>query len=288
MKTLVIRFSSLGDIVLAGAVTAALQDVEFLTLDRYAELAERLPGVRKVHTWEAKGREATLGFDRIIDLHASPRSRWATAFRHAEVRRVERFDLRRRARPSLKVSPPPSVIDRYAKAADVVPHAAPWLPQASGHALLLMPLAAHATKTWPASRYVQLGRRWSGPVKVLGSFRERKRLSPIAQAIGDNAKLVTENGFAATFEAMQSGRVAVGGDTGLTHLAVASGIPTIGIFGPTTSTDGFWTHGGVAIENDLPCRPCSRHGTEACPTGDHACLDTIDADQVWDTIERLA
>ena len=43
MRTLVIRFSSLGDIVLSGAVTAALGDVEYLTLERYAELAAALP-----------------------------------------------------------------------------------------------------------------------------------------------------------------------------------------------------------------------------------------------------
>ena len=33
MSTLVIRFSSVGDIVLAGAVTASLGDVVFLTLE---------------------------------------------------------------------------------------------------------------------------------------------------------------------------------------------------------------------------------------------------------------
>ena len=100
MRTLVIRFSSLGDIVLAGAVTSALGEVEFLTLKRYAERAGHLPGVKAVHIWEETGREATKSFDRIIDLHASPRSRWATAFRRAKIRRVERYDFRRRARPS--------------------------------------------------------------------------------------------------------------------------------------------------------------------------------------------
>ena len=288
MRTLVIRFSSLGDIVLAGAVTAALGDVEFLTLKRYADLAARLPGVNVVHTWEELGRASTEGFDRIIDLHASPRSRWATAFRTAKVRRIERYDLRRRARPSLKVSPPPAVIERYAKAAGVKPSPSPWMPKANGSSLILIPFTAHQTKAWAASRYAELGQRWKGPVVLLGSKDQSLALQQIALGVGDHTQVIDEDGFDATFKAIQTGRVAVGGDTGLVHLAAASGIPTVGLFGPTTSIDGFWTNDGVAIEVDLPCRPCSRHGGSSCPFNDHLCLDAIPVDRVWNTIEKLS
>jgi len=288
MRTLVIRFSSVGDIVLTGSITAALGDVEFLTLKRYAGLAARLPGVKVVHTWEESGRSSTEGFDRIIDLHASPRSRWATAFRKAKIRRVERYDLRRRARPSLKVSPPPSVIERYAKAAETTPSPSPWMPKGDGEALLLIPLTAHPTKTWPASRYAQIGRRWNGPVMLLGSKDQTEALEEIATGVGSHAQVINEDGFDATLDAIKMGRVAVGGDTGLVHLAAASGVPTVGLFGPTSSTDGFWTHDGIAIEVDLPCRPCSRHGGHSCPFHDHLCLDGIGVDRVWNTIERLS
>ena len=45
MSTVVIRYSSLGDIVLTGTVTAALAPVTFITHPRYRPLAEALPGV---------------------------------------------------------------------------------------------------------------------------------------------------------------------------------------------------------------------------------------------------
>ena len=288
MKTLVIRFSSLGDIVLSGAVTANLGPVEFLTLSRYVDLAARLPGVTRVHAWEETGRAITKDFDRIVDLHASPRSRWATAFRRAKVSRVKRYDLRRRARTSFKIEPPPPVIDRYAEAAGVTPATRPWMRTEGGPALLMVPFTAHRTKAWPAERYVMLGQRWKGPILALGSLSEREGLEAICSSIGPRARVISENGFDATLSAIQSGRIAVGGDTGLIHLAAASGVPTVGLFGPTSSRDGFWSYDGLALEADLPCRPCSRHGGTHCPIGDHHCMDSIDVDKVWNAIEALA
>jgi len=280
VRTLVIRFSSLGDIVLSGAVTAALGEVEYLTLERYTELAEALPGVTKVWSWERDGREATAGFDRIIDLHCSPRSRWATAFRSGTLRRVKRHDIKRRARPLLKVSPAPAVIERYAEAAEVTPAEAPWMPEASGEALLLVPFAAHATKTWPAERYVRLAQRWEGAVTLLGGPADAEALDAMAAEIGPSASVVAEAGFSKTLSAIQEGCAAVGGDTGLTHLAAASGVRTFGLFGPTTSVDGFWTHGGVAIEHAMNCRPCSRHGERACHIGGTPCMNQTTVDTV--------
>ena len=192
MRTLVIRFSSLGDIVLSGAVTAALGEVEYLTLERYVELAAALPGVTKVWTWEQHGREATAGFDRIIDLHSSPRSRWATAFRSGKLRRVKRYDITRRARPLLKVDPAPAVIERYAEAAEVTPAQAPWMPAASGDALLLVPFAAHPTKIWPTERYVSLAHRWEGSVTLLGGPHYAEALMVMAAEIGPRAAVVAE------------------------------------------------------------------------------------------------
>lgn len=280
MRTLIIRFSSLGDIVLSGAVTAALGEVEYLTLERYAELAAALPGVTKVWTWERDGRTATANVDRLIDLHSSPRSRWATAFRQAQLRRVKRHDIRRRARPLLKAEPAPSVIARYAEAAQVTPVQAPWMAQADGDALILVPFAAHDTKIWPADRYVSLALQWRGPVTLLGGPEDSEALCTMASTIGPRAVVVAEAGFSKTLVAIRGGRVAVGGDTGLTHLAAASGLKTIGLFGPTTSADGFWTHGGVAVENDLPCRPCSRHGERACRIGGTPCMSQITVEAV--------
>lgn len=292
MSTLVIRFSSLGDVVLTGGVTGALGDVEYLTKAAYAPLAEALPGVRRVHVWEQGLPQGA--FDRVIDLHASPRSRWVCARLGRPTRRVQRLDLGRRLRVAFKLGDPPaSVLERYAAAAGVTPTAPPWisLPDAPRDTLVLCPSASQSTKRWPAGRFALLGARWQGPIAVLGGPGEHALVREIARHLGDRAEAIAETGFRRTFQALARGRVAVAGDTGLLHLAAAAGLPVVGLFGPTTPRDGFWDAiakpRGEAVEVNLDCRPCSLHGGDRCPIGDHACLDRLDVDTVWATVERV-
>ena len=150
--------------------------------------------------------------------------------------------------------------------------------------LALIPGAAWATKRWSPESWVALGRRWSGPVAVLGGPPDRALTSQIADAIGPHASALAEDGFTRTLQVLTRTAVAVGGDTGLLHLAAACGVPVVGLYGTTTSTDGFWCHPGIALEVPLPCRPCSRHGRPRCPIGDHACMTRLRPDQVWDAV----
>jgi heptosyltransferase II len=281
VTTLVIRFSSFGDIVLAGAVTGALAPVRFLTLRRYVPLAASLPGVVEAVAWEDwKARD---GSDRVIDLHGSWRSHRVRA-----TSRVRRFDARRRLRVALKTSPAPRVIDRYAEAAGVAISPKPWISvEGPRDALLLCPGSQHATKRWPAAHFAELGRAWGGDVVVLGGPGERAIVGDVAAAI-PNATAVADAPFADVLAAVGRARVAVAGDTGLLHLCGAAGVPVVGLFGPTTSADGFWCHDGTALELELACRPCSRHGTATCPMRDHRCLRFLDVGAVLSAARALA
>jgi heptosyltransferase-2 len=281
MTTLVVRFSSFGDIVLTAAVTGALAPVRFLTLRKYVPLASALPGVIEAVAWE-DGPD--LGsYDRVVDLHSSLRSRRVPA-----ESRVARYDVRRRLRVVLKTAPAPRVIDRYAEAARVPVAAKPWIAiDGPRDALLLCPGSQHATKRWPASRFGALGRAWGDAVVVLGGPGEKALVDAIAAAI-PGAVAVADAPFDDVLRAIGRARVAVAGDTGLLHLCGAAGIPLVGLFGPTTSADGFWCHEGTVIEAPLPCRPCSRHGRATCPMRDHLCLQSVAVDAVLSAARALA
>jgi ADP-heptose:LPS heptosyltransferase len=254
----VVRYSSLGDVVLAAAVTGGLGDVAFVTLPRYHGLVARFPGVVRVL---GPGDPLPVGA-RVIDLHHNLRS----ARLRADVR-LDRQDLRRRTRVWFKGAPADPVLVRYGRAAGVTPAPLPWLPPARrGDTLILAPGAAHATKRWPWWR--ALAAAWDGPVRAVGGPGDEA----IVAAIGG----VCEAGFDRTLAAFDGGAVLCAGDTGLLHLGAAVGLPVVGLFGPTTSEDGFYSYGGHAVERALACRPCSRFGGAVCPVGDHACLRDLD------------
>ena len=289
--TLVIRFSSLGDLVLAGAVTGGLAPVHLLTRAAFAEIARCLPGVERVLIWEED--PDLSGYARVVDLHRSPRSRAITLRIRGAVSAVKRWDLRRRLRVAFKVgAPPPTVIARYAEAAGVAVAPLPWinLPTPRDRtALALAPGAAHATKRWSAESFAALGARWEGPVMVLGGPEDGALTRAVAERIGVRAVAIAERGFQRTLAALSESRALVAGDTGLLHLAGAAGVPVVGLFGPTTSLDGFWCWGarGEAVELPLSCRPCSLHGGPRCPIGDHACLASLTVDAVFAALDRV-
>ena len=274
----VLRLSSLGDVVLASAITGPLQQVAFITQERFHGLVERFQGVRRLL---GPGDKAAL--TRLVDLQSSPRSLAICMGLKAPVRRVEMHRLARWSRVAWKRPDSiPRVIDRYARAAGVEPLPGPWIPvHGSSERVALVPGASHATKRWPLSHWIRLAASLDRPL-VLGGPGEEALVRQLAQASGGEA--VVEAGFERTLRALGDSRLLVAGDTGLLHLAAACGVPVLGLFGPTTSQDGFWCHPGRALELDLACRPCSRHGGPSCAMGDHACLELLDPERVLEAI----
>lgn len=80
-------------------------------------------------------------------------------------------------------------------------------------------------------------------------------------------------------------------DSGPMHIAVATRVPTVAIFGPTTRELGFFPYGSGhrVIEKPLSCRPCSLHGANTCPLGHFECMKTIGPDEVYQAVvEQLS
>jgi heptosyltransferase-2 len=76
-------------------------------------------------------------------------------------------------------------------------------------------------------------------------------------------------------------------DSGPLHIAVASRIPTVAIFGPTTKELGFFPYGKghLVIEKDLSCRPCGLHGADQCPLGHFKCMKDISSEEVFEAVK---
>lgn len=277
MSTLLCRLSSMGDVVLAAGVTGALGEVSFLTQPRWHDLVRRFPGVTEVL---APG-DPLPKVDRVVDLQRSVRSRrllaglGAKRLHAARPERLLRVWAKRR-------TPAPTVLSRYAHAAGVQPSPLPWIqiPRRGGQ-LVLIPGAAHATKRWP--HFGALRALLDHPVTWLGGPSDGPRLEGLAQR-GD--LVIAEAGVGRTLKALETADLAVGGDTGLMHLAAACGLPSVALFGPTHPEDGFWSHPDPPLHRGLPCSPCSKHGSRDCVVGDFACMVGLQPLQVLAAIQE--
>ena len=99
---------------------------------------------------------------------------------------------------------------------------------ASGYVVLLT-MTSRADKLWPEERWIELGRGLRAPaILPWGSQHERVRAERIAAAIGGT--LPPRRNLEELARLFVSARGVVGLDTGLTHLAGALGVPTVGIY----------------------------------------------------------
>lgn len=118
-------------------------------------------------------------------------------------------------------------------------------------------------KRWPADRFADLGRRLARrgfAVLVCGAAAERDTCDAVARAVGPGAHaLAGETDLASQAALCARAGIVVCNDSGLAHLAAATGAPTVTIFGSTSSA---WTAPlgpRVAVVQDAPvCSPCFR------------------------------
>ena len=82
--------------------------------------------------------------------------------------------------------------------------------------------------------------------------------------------------------------VLVTGDSGPMHLANGVDTPVLAMFGPTCREWGFFPSGpnDRVIQLDMPCRPCSLHGSGTCSKG-NACIMDILPDRVLAELKEM-
>jgi heptosyltransferase-1 len=95
--------------------------------------------------------------------------------------------------------------------------------------VVLLTMTSREDKLWPEARWIELARGLRTPaILPWGSEAERARAQRIADAVGGTVpKRMSLENLARLLVNAQS---VVGLDTGLTHLAAALGVPTVGIY----------------------------------------------------------
>ncbi len=313
-KILVVRFSSIGDIVLTSPVVRCLNEqipgaeVHYLTKKENEPILRGNPNITRI--WLYDGDFSLLiahlrkeRFDFIADLHRNFRSQYVRFRLGAGSATFPKLNVRKylAVRFHLDLLPDVHIVDRYfaavgplgvkndgngldyfipageQDAADSLPlnHQAGYIAVVIG--------GKHATKIFPADRVAELCRRLDRPVVLLGSSDDRPRGEQIREAAGDlvyNAcGRFSLNGSASL---VHSASAVVTNDTGLMHVAAAFRKPVVSFWGNTVPGFGMYPYlpGGpepmLAEVEGLRCRPCSKLGFAECPKKHFRCMRDID------------
>jgi heptosyltransferase-2 len=324
-RCLVIQTAFLGDVVLTTPLISLLAErygpVDVVTTPAAASLLEHHPAVHDVVRYDKHGAQrgwrafrrvgAELRgrqYERVYLPHRSLRSAvlalWSGAaerigfadspaaltytsrvLRPREGHEVERLLALAGVRPEENAPPVSLGLGPTDLAA-----ADAWLASQGVGAdfVALAPGSVWATKRWPY--YAELAAGLDRTSVIVGGAEDSELAQAIVAAAGGRAisaaGALNLRGSAAL---IKRATVLITNDSAPLHLATAVGTPVVAVFGPTVPEFGFGPrHAGDVVlgHNELPCRPCSRHGPPACPLGHHRCMRDLSVAAVSAAVSR--
>lgn len=318
MKFLIIRFSSIGDIVLTTPVIRCLKQqvkdatVHFLTKKNYCGLVETNPYVDKVivlnESWELMIHLLqNEDYDYIIDLHHNLRT-WKVkhALHGVKSFSFNKLNIQKWLLTALKINRLPDVhiVDRYLqtiKSFGVVNDGKGldyFIPQKdfiktndipSSHLFGFIAVvigAALNTKKLPVSKLKELCAQINFPIILLGG-KEDKTIGDEIAAV-NSIRIYNSCGkynLNESADLVRKAKLIITHDTGLMHIAAAFKKKIISVWGNTIPEFGMSEYyGDATISNfkfqisNLSCRPCSKIGYQKCPKKHFKCMELQDVE----------
>lgn len=154
----------------------------------------------------------------------------------------------------------------------------------------VFPGASIPERRWGADRFHQMAQWLSAfglQIVVVGGNDDQQQGEAIA-AGGSGLNLAGRTSLVETAAVIDRSALLVSGDSGVLHIAVGLGKPTVSLFGPGRSEK--WAPRGdrhIVINKQLPCSPCTTYGTTPpCPQ-DARCLKDITVEEVTDAVMML-
>lgn len=323
-KILVIRFSSIGDIVLTTPVVRSLYnnrpdtEIHYLTKAENLQLLHVNPYITKVWLYRNNFSEIIPAlkkenFDHVIDLHRNIRSGYVVSRLGKPSGTFSKINLQKWLMVKAKVNilPDVHIVDRYFQAAadlgiendrmgldffiapeDEVDISSFPADLSSGYVAFVIG-AKHNTKIFPSEKVAEVCNGLNLPVVLLGGPGDEARGEQIKKLC---SKLVLN--ACGKFSISQSASLVrqsafvISNDTGLMHVAAAFSKPIVSVWGNTIPEFGMFPYypefakpaSLISEVNGLSCRPCSKLGYAKCPKGHFKCMKDQDTGRIVEFI----
>lgn len=322
-KILLIRFSSIGDIILCSPIIRAVKqqlgaEVHFLTKRSFADVLRHNPHFDQLHLLhenfnELIGTLQSEGFTKVIDLHKNLRSKRVIRAIGVPSVSFDKINIEKWLCVNLKINrlPDKHIVDRYFEGLTELG----LTNDAKGLELFLGPNvesrystlataynlpkpyvsiaigATYFTKRVPNDILIDIISQCPLPCVLIGGPAEKEDGILIAQ----KSKAINVVGAVSLLESaliIQHSRLLLSPDTGMMHFGAALGTPIISFWGNTIPGFGMYpymdeTDYKIVENKDLSCRPCSKLGHDSCPKGHFKCMKDINISEVIEHIRHF-
>lgn len=327
MKILVVRFSSIGDVILTTPIVRCLHEqlpsaeIHFITKQAFVPLLENNPHIAEIIAIKKSYKEVlptlkTNDYDVIVDLHNNVRTLSLKLALGKKSVTFPKKNIRKALLTLLKwdVMPKVHIVDRYFKPVEKLGvkndglscelflneseiQTAEKALTTIGSFVAIAMGAQFATKQLPIELIQKALENNRLPVVLLGgpSDQERAELVTLAlssqQVINFCGKLSLRESAAV----LRKANVLLTGDTGLMHIATCFSVPIVSVWGNTVPSLGMYPYSPKDPKNftihevpNLPCRPCSKIGYASCPKKHFHCMMQQDTREIEKAIEGFA
>ena len=309
MKILIIRLSSLGDIVLTEPITRALAkfypqaEISYLVKPAFRDIVAFFPTQVTIIEWGNNFSSllslSKTKYDLLIDLHNKPNTALIRMFCQASTKIVydKKHHLRHQIVAHKTSQTISSTLDLYFSALKklklkptslqpllIADDSAETLLQNAKLVLdeyiLIFPGATSYTKRWQIDSFSELIDLISPKFQVViaGGKNEMELANYLINKCNSNIIDFTgKTKLPQLISLIAKAKAVIANDSGPAHLAAALQKPQITIFGATSPSLGFapLNKKGIIISQNLSCSPCSLHGSNSCPKNHFNCMNQI-------------
>ncbi len=324
LKILVIRFSSIGDIVLTTPVVRILKkqfpdsQVHFLTKSQFSFLLENNPYIDKVISLSENFGQTIKelkneSYDHLIDLHNNLRTKRIKSALSIPDFTVDKLNLKKWLLVNLKINKMPNqhIVDRYLETLSVfdvknddkgldyfIPEKDNYpisqinIALSEGFVALVLG-ATYFTKQIPEQLAVDIINQTQLPFVLLGGKEDVEKSEKVEKK--SKVQLINLCGkinLNQSASIIQQSKIVVSPDTGLMHIAAAFDKPIVSIWGNTVPEFGMSPYlpnkdSKVFEINKLSCRPCSKIGYDKCPKKHFDCMEKQDSKTISEYIKSV-
>ncbi len=314
IKFLVIRFSSIGDIVLTSPVVRVLKkqipdsEIHFLTKKQFSFLLKDNPNVDRVIELDENLNTTIQNlkdeyFDYIIDLHNNLRTRRIKNALSIADFTVDKLNIKKWLLVNLKINKLPKIhiVERYINTLsvfDVVNDGKGldyFIPKAdtykiddaennfnNGFAAFVLG-ATYYTKQIPHKLSVDIMNQAGLPFVLLGGEDDVEKSKEIEKELNCPVlNLCGKVNLNQSASVIKKSKLVISSDTGLMHIAAAFNKPILSIWGNTVPKFGMSPYlpnklSKIFEVRELKCRPCSKIGYNKCPKKHFDCMLGLDS-----------